>query len=512
MSHLANTSRTDTIERARKQASKALPQLSRELNGQFLTPAAIADFMASMVHCHEEKSIRFLEPGAGVGSLIFAFASQLCSRDTRPKSLHAVAYEIEPLFQNELKSTLGMCQAMCREAGIAFTSELRHTDFLSDSCKCFESDLFDSHSEEAYDLVIMNPPYKKIAQDSRERALVRRTGIKVGNLYSAFVTMAIQLLKEGGQLVAITPRSFCNGPYFRDFRQFLLENIRLDRIHEFDSRNDAFKDDSVLQETIIFSGRKSRNKSGSVLVTSSPRSDLRELQSRMSGREEIVHPADKNMFIHLPSPSPSGELAKRVRSFAATLEDLGLAVSTGRVVDFRAKQHLRKTADTTCAPLIYPLHLRDGSVRWPVLGAKKPNGLVVCDETEVLLVPAERYVLVKRFTSKEERKRITATVFEPSDVPFRAVALENHLNYFHMNHRGIPERLAWGLAAYLNSSLIDSFFRQFNGHTQVNATDLRSLKYPSKDQLVEIGGRAGIRSVSQQELDDIVQSVIDFHA
>jgi adenine-specific DNA-methyltransferase len=39
------------------------------------------------------------------------------------------------------------------------------------------------------------------------------------------------------------------------------------------------------------------------------------------------------------------------------------------------------------------------------------------------------------------------------------------------------------LAAFLNSTVLDVYFRQFNGHTQVNATDLRNLRYPSRSQL-----------------------------
>src|SRR5207247_2066266 len=96
----------------------------------------------------------------------------------------------------------------------------------------------------------------------------------------------------------------------------------------------------------------------------------------------------------------------------------------------------------------------------------------------------ENYVLTKRFSAKEEKRRIVAAVHDAKRVPGPNVGFENHLNYFHKNGKGLDITLAKGLAAFLNWTLVDSYFRQFNGHTQVNATDLRSLKYPTLNQLL----------------------------
>ena len=65
--------------------------------------------------------------------------------------------------------------------------------------------------------------------------------------------------------------------------------------------------------------------------------------------------------------------------------------------------------------------------------------------------------------------------------------------------------MASGLAVYLNSSLVDRFFRQFNGHTQVNAADLRSLRYPNRDTLERIGAENGDRTLSQNDVDEIIE-------
>ena len=90
---------------------------------------------------------------------------------------------------------------------------------------------------------------------------------------------------------------------------------------------------------------------------------------------------------------------------------------------------------------------------------------------------------MRRLTAKEEKRRVVPALLE-CEAP---VALENHLNFYHQRGGGLPAALAAGLFAYLRSSLVERYFRRFNGHTQVNATDLRSLRYPSKAQLNQLG-------------------------
>ena len=62
-----------------------------------------------------------------------------------------------------------------------------------------------------------------------------------------------------------------------------------------------------------------------------------------------------------------------------------------------------------------------------------------------------------------------------------------------------------GLSVYLNSSLVDHYFRQFNGHTQVNATDLRSLQYPDREMLERLGKKMSKTALSRQEIDDFIE-------
>jgi adenine-specific DNA-methyltransferase len=183
---------------------------------------------------------------------------------------------------------------------------------------------------------------------------------------------------------------------------------------------------------------------------------------------------------------------------------LGLTVSTGRVVDFRVRDKLRDMPGRSDAPLIYPGHLRTGRLHWPYPELKKPNAITREADTEKLLLPHGTYVAVRRFSTKEERRRVFASVVEASRLPDGSVGFENHLNVFHCEGAGFSEDLAWGLAAFLNSSSVDAFFRQFNGHTQVNATDLRSLRYPAHADLEVIGRRTREPVTDQAAIDALV--------
>jgi hypothetical protein len=56
---------------------------------------------------------------------------------------------------------------------------------------------------------------------------------------------------------------------------------------------------------------------------------------------------------------------------------------------------------------------------------------------------------------------------------------------------------------------VDNVFRRFNGHTQVNATDLRQLRYPSRDTLVQIGKWAmQQQDLTQARMNDLVQEML----
>jgi adenine-specific DNA-methyltransferase len=238
-----------------------------------------------------------------------------------------------------------------------------------------------------------------------------------------------------------------------------------------------------------------------------------EANGKVSQREveyhDVVSPSDPDQFIHLVSDDAQARVRRTMQQLDTSLSELGLTVSTGRVVDFRARDFLRQQPERGTVPLIYPCHFTGGFVNWPKPNGRKPNAIVDDEHTRDLLVPAGIYVLVKRFSSKEERRRVVACIYDSSRIQAPWVGFENHLNYFHANGAGLPDVLAKGLAAFLNSTLVDAFFRQFNGHTQVNATDLRSLHYPTKKQLLQLGREVGAHGLEQAQLDLLVERVLD---
>ncbi len=492
------------VDLLRIAASLKQEQKQKGKLGQFLTPAPVAELMAGMFDKLDLPQISLLDAGAGVGSLLAAFVANLCQRKRRPANLDIVAYEIDPFLIVYLHQTLKLCARECQIAGIYFNYEIRDRDFIEDAVRLLGLSLFDNPDNRRFTHAILNPPYLKINAHSKVRGLLRSIGLEASNLYTGFIAATVQLLESRGQLVAISPRSFCNGPYFRDFRRMFLEMMALDQIHIFESRQEAFSDDEVLQETIIIHAVKQKPKFDNVLINTISSVDDDFIMSNDSPYTEVVHPDDSQQFIHIIPDTLSQQVIRQMANFTCTLKDLGLTVSTGRVVDFRAKEYLCLMPEKNSVPLIYPLNFSGGYIEYPKV-TRKHQALVYTEQTVSLLVPNENYVLTKRFSSKEEKKRVVAVVYDANQIDCYWVGFENHLNYFHKDGRGLNLTLARGLTAYLNSSLVDTFFRLFNGHTQVNATDLRNLKYPTIAQLITVGRCITEYFPSQKEIDQLVQ-------
>ncbi|MEH1867577.1 MAG: BsuBI/PstI family type II restriction endonuclease [Nostoc sp.] len=486
-------------------ASLKLRQDKKASMGQFLTPASVAELMAGMFNRLDLPEISLLDAGAGIGSLLAAFVAKVCQHRQHPSSLRVVAYEIDPFLIRYLHQTLELCKKECQRVGISFNYEIRETDFIEDAVRLLQIGLLNSAKATKFTHAILNPPYLKINANSKVRELLHSIGLETSNLYTGFMAATAQLLKPSGEFVAITPRSFCNGPYFRDFRKMFLEMMALQQVHLFESRQEAFSDDDILQETIIIQAIKQRQKSSNVIINTSYGTNDDLIMSQSVPYTALVNPNDREQFIHIIPDKISQQIVERIEIFPCTLKDLRLTVSTGRVVDFRAKEYLRANAENNTVPLIYPVNLANGYVEHPKI-TKKPQAIVSLEKTANLLIPNEHYVLCKRFSSKEEKKRVVAVVYDANQFNYAYVGFENHLNYFHKDGRGLSLTLARGLAVYLNSTLVDAFFRLFNGHTQVNATDLRKLKYPNLEQLLSLGAEIKEQFPSLQEIDELIEN------
>ncbi len=475
----------------------------RQELGQFLTPRPVADFMASLFEAGRQDW-DLLDAGAGDGALTAALVRRLCASRHKPGRISVTAFELDKALIEPLHARLHGCRQECKSAGVRFSATVLNEDFIAAAVPMVRGDLFASRPP-GFNAAIVNPPYRKIRGDSCLRLLLRSAGIETGNLYTGFVALITKLLTPEGELVAITPRSFCNGPYFKPFRTEFLETMSLRRLHVFESRSAAFSHDDVLQENIIMHAVKCAGEPEHVIISGSSGASGGPVTERKVAYREVVSPDDVEQFIHLAEGRAQDGARRAMGRLPSSLVGLGLSVSTGRVVDFRNREFLRQQPERDTAPLIYPCHFNGGFLDWPKAKARKPNAIVNSAQTRELLVAAGVYVLVKRFTAKEERKRIVACIYDSRQINAPLVGFENHLNYFHFNGHGLPILLAKGLAAFLNSTVVDVYFRQFNGHTQVNATDLRSLNYPGKDELEKLGRRIADPGMPQKELDALLE-------
>ena len=471
----------DDLEAIRRSAAAEIDPASRRDLGQVLTPVPVARLLADMFSGWR-GSVELIDAGSGAGTLGAVAAISALSAANPPSSMRVLAWEVDPDLATQTKQSLALVAERFDEVGIPFEFEFRNEDFLHRaaewSCGLSARTPKATHA-------ILNPPYAKLSSSSNEWALAERLGAPVPNLYAAFMLAASSLLQIGGEMVAITPRSFCNGPYFKRFRRALLSQNTLSSIRVFESRTCAFADQSVLQENAITHLVRGQAQPRAVRVqVGDPEGTVIE---RAVPSEEVVFPGDHDAFIHLAETEVAANAAALMHELPGTLAAFGVEASTGPVVDFRARRWLRAQLTPGSVPLLHPSAVEMGGVSWP--GSRsKPVAIEDVKATSSLLTPRGNYVLVKRFSSKEEPRRIVAGPLLDEALPeCSRFGIENHVNYLHSQGVPLDRRLAIGLAAFLNHQLVDVYFRSFSGHTQVNATDLRRLRFPDRATLEQFG-------------------------
>ena len=465
----------------------ATPHKARRVKGQFFTPPEVSEYMASLFDV--PRVLRLLDAGAGVGSLSAGVCDRIAGLPS-PRSVDIHLFETDSEIIPLLRQTMERCRETLHNAGHELCYTIHEKDFiLYGGVPGFQPPaLFvDEFDIGQFDCAIMNPPYFKLSKDSAYARLMEDVVHGQPNIYALFVAAAASLLRPGGQLVAITPRSFCNGLYFRDFRRWLLARMSLEHIHLFESRTDTFRD--VLQENLITVWRRAQQ-CNKVTLSTSVSGSLKNLQNQSLPKEAVLHGVTNDVIIRIPSKQEDAEILRVVEAWPCRLSELGLRVSTGPVVAFRAREFLlREVEDRDFAPLISVHNVKPFRLQWPNRKAKHPIGFKICQESCRFVLPVRNYVLLRRFSAKEEARRLTASPLLRSQQQWPYVALENHVNYLYHDERELTVEETNGLVALFNSVFLDRYFRTISGNTQVNATELRSMKFPSLDVVARLGRR-----------------------
>lgn len=474
------------LERIWSAQRRYAEQQSREVQrdqGQYFTPPGVARLMVSMLGGLGER-VRVLDPGAGAGML----AAAVCERIAmlrEPRAVEVHAYETDPGVIPLLRESLGQAGDLLAARGHHLRAVVHERDFILDGPGTVGACLFD---EGAFDVAVLNPPYLKIGKDSRYAAAMHEIVKGQPNLYALFMALSAQCLRRGGQFVSITPRSFCAGPYFRSFRCWFFSRIAAERFHLFGSRREAFSESDVLQENVITFGRAGASPRSRITLTHSTGPGA-ALDAELSlNSASVIRGEDR--IVRLPTSEAEVGVMRVVDAWPRRFEEVGLRVSTGPIVLFRSTEFVRRGfGGDGHVPLLTVHNVRPFEVKWPGTNTAKVLSFEVGERSLKLLIPASNYVVLRRFSAKEEDRRLVASPLLAGAFGARWFALENHLNYIYHADRALTEDEAVGVAALLNSRLLDTYFRTMSGNTQVNAAELRAMPFPDLACVAEIGRR-----------------------
>lgn len=484
-------------------------QACRKKNGQFFTPVPIAKFMASLAKEDYGESINILDPGAGLG-ILSCSVCEILAKQKSIKKIKITAYENDASLVKLLNESLLHTREWLYQEGITLKYEVIEKDFILSNAEQKE--------KQQFDLVISNPPYFKINKhDPRAQAIAEFVHGQP-NIYFLFMGLSAKLLKKGGVFVFITPRSFATGTYFRVFRKIFFDFMSPVRVHVFESRKDAFRKDDVLQENIILKARKDRPSKEVNISTSKRSEDLSDSKKHLVPFDHVIVRKDGDVVFRIPTDETDIQTIESVSKWDGNLGKYGIQISTGPVVPFRSTDYMVSKESQSREPIVPLLWMESVSpmkIQYPYIngnnGRTKPQFIkdIAVTRQRRLLVRDSNFVLLRRFSAKEDPKRLTAAPLFKGKLNSEFLGIENHLNYIYRPDGSLTEDEAIGIAALLNSSILDKYFRVSNGNTQVNATEIRNMPLPPLPVIVAIGEKIGkLKSPTIKQIDNALKQIL----
>lgn len=476
-----------------------MPKKERKKYGQFFTSKSIAEYMASLFLIPENrKEVSILDAGAGTGILSCALLERL-EKSEHIKKISLTCYETDEKVLDILISNLLYCK---KESPQIVEFEIITKNYITSQELEFNNMVGREEDPVKYDLVIGNPPYKKIGKDAPDAQAMLSVCYGAPNLYFLFAAMGLFNLKDEGEMVYIIPRSWTSGAYFKSFRQYFLSKGKLEQIHLFVSRDKIFDNEDVLQETMIIKIKKTQRIPETVTITSSKTSnDFNNITSLEVDYNLVVSKKDK--YVYLVTDEDEVKILNQINKWNHTLPDMGLKMKTGLTVDFRNREVLRSEREEGAIPLFYSQHIKEGKITFPI----EKNNEYLVTEKNGLLQENKNYLFVKRFTSKEENRRLQCGIYLAKNYSeYEQISTQNKINFIESFIVEMSECLVYGLYVLFNSTLYDKYYRILNGSTQVNSTEINNMPVPDIGCIQEMGRKLmSSKDLSEYNCDCILE-------
>lgn len=477
----------------------SMPKKERKKYGQFFTSIETARFMVNLYEIPTDKSyVTILDAGAGSGILSCAFIEWLEQFDTI-KEIELTCYENDGNVLELLKENLEYCQKYSTKI---VKYDIRTENYITSQYLDFNCMIGENPNPPKYDYVIGNPPYMKIPKDAPEAITMPKVCYGAPNMYFIFAAMGLFNLKNDGEMVYIIPRSWTSGAYFKRFRQYFLTEGKLEHIHLFVSRDKVFDKENVLQETIIIKVKKIHINPAQIKITSSKSNkDFDEITSLIVPYNLVV--SGEDYYVYLVTDDKEVAVLKQLHKFNQTLPDIGVKMKTGLIVDFRNRDILRDEEENGAIPLFYSQHIKQGKVQFPI---QREHEYIVTDQRG-LMQNNKNYLFVKRFTAKEEVRRLQCGIYLAKDYPqYTKISTQNKINFIDGLIDEMSECLVYGLYVLFNSTLYDEYYRILNGSTQVNSTEINSMPVPDMESIQEMGRKLmKTKDLSEKNCDLILE-------
>lgn len=481
----------------------SLDRFKQKSIGQFTTPEHLADFMARRLiknfKLEHKKNIKILDPGAGSGVLGISVVEELFKLN-RNFNLTLVVYENDLVALDVLRTNLEILLNWSVKSELSFKYEIKNDDYVLEKTNFFEQRIV----ENKYDLIISNPPYRKLNKKSEEAELMPYIVYGSPNEYGFFLAKSILELKKDGACIYITPRSWLSGAYFEKLRTFLFKHVSIVEIHSFNDRNNIFGSTKVLQELIVFVLKKqkvNRIYYGNYknISTINKKALLRvDTCKAILGKEKRILTISSFRDLKIL------EIAQQLKS---TFANSGVRMRTGLTVTYRNKERLRSRYTELNKARLVPIFYSSNFYNYTIMLKNQEFQYIETDKNGLLQRNSD-YIFVKRFSTKEQKRRIHIAYYDSDKFKnYSKISTDNKINFISSDNRKVLK----GTFLMLGSTFFDKYYRLLGSNTQVNSSEINSMKFPTEHELIELGNNItldDLQEITQKDIDSVVNDFL----